>query len=583
MSEENSAPDLFDLKFLPAWVKEAPNDNRYADFAGEENVPPGARDRRDRRGGGERRERGPRPPRANEKGRDPRGRERRPADFPAREPRRQEESLPPAPAVEIRFAPAARVLENVLPQIKSGHLAYSVFSLARMFLDKPERYDVRLKAETATLFQSGELGPVASDRRLLENGAFVNQKDNFYRTETIQSEPIKGNFTSVARCRLSGTLLGPTNHHAYQAHLRGLYEQRFSRRMSFPDYQRQIEIVTDPEIVEKWKEEARSVTTYVTLLEDPPKTFSNAAETERHFRQNYLPGLIAESAEVTLGGAASRRLPDRALNLVIENAWSQEFRSPTKMMQELIGAFRQSALHIFRHRKGMLFVSSLRPKAFSQDTSSLSTAMAAILAALRENAGVSRNQLLEKLPHDGATEAEAVEKRKLALASNLHWLIREGHVIEFNDGALDLPRAKSPASVTPADRKNGKAVKPSSNNSPEDQPQEAPAASAAETPASAMQAPASTTDAPSVSAEEVSGQSPSPDVNPASPDYAAASSAEDVGQELEPTPVQEIPAQEQEPVAESVETNTGASGGASDEPEPAEKSVEEKTPPAGPS
>ena len=40
---------------------------------------------------------------------------------------------------------------------------------------------------------------------------------------------------------------------------------------------------------------------------------------------------------------------------------------------------------------------------------------------------------------------EGAEKKKLALASDLHWLISEGHVIEFNDGALDLARSKSPA------------------------------------------------------------------------------------------------------------------------------------------
>jgi hypothetical protein len=253
--------------------------------------------------------------------------------------------------MEVRFVPAAHVLESVLAQIKAGHVAYSVFSLGRMFLDKPERYDVRLKAKEAQLFQLGENGPVASDQRVLENGAFVGQKDNFYRTDVTQSEPIKGNFTSVARCRLSGTLLGPTNHHAYQPQLRSLYEQRFSRRMSFPDYQRQIEIVSDPETVERWKEEARNVTTYVTLKEEPPLTFNSAAETERHFRQNYLPGLLRQSEEMAVDGVISRRLFDRSLGRLIEDAWAQEYRSPSKMMQELIGAFRQAGLHVFRHRK----------------------------------------------------------------------------------------------------------------------------------------------------------------------------------------------------------------------------------------
>jgi nucleotide-binding universal stress UspA family protein len=38
--------------------------------------------------------------------------------------------------------------------------------------------------------------------------------------------------------------------------------------------------------------------------------------------------------------------------------------------------------------------------------------------------------------------AEEIERAKLALASDLLWLISAGHVIEFNDGSLDLPRAK---------------------------------------------------------------------------------------------------------------------------------------------
>jgi hypothetical protein len=34
------------------------------------------------------------------------------------------------------------------------------------------------------------------------------------------------------------------------------------------------------------------------------------------------------------------------------------------------------------------------------------------------------------------------------LASDLHWLISAGHVIEFNDGSLDLPRAKATQGTT---------------------------------------------------------------------------------------------------------------------------------------
>jgi hypothetical protein len=290
-----------------------------------------------------------------------------------------------------------------------------------------------------------------------------------------QSEPIKGNFTSVARCRLSGVLLGPPNHHAYQPQLRSLYEQRFSRRMSFPEYQRQIEIVANPEAVERWKEEARSVTTYVTLQEPPPLTFKSAAETERHFRQTYLPGLLRSSADLTVDGVVSRRLADRSLGRVIEDAWAHEYRSPSKMMQELIGAFRQVGLHVFRHRKGMLFVSPVRARPFKHGTASVSPAVVAILEALTGKPGINRKQLLERLPQEEGAEPGSEERRKLALASDLHWLISEGHVIEFNDGALDLPRIKSaafhvPASAAPVSAPNGSTDEFASPNQLEEVP-----------------------------------------------------------------------------------------------------------------
>ena len=44
----------------------------------------------------------------------------------------------------ILFLPRQSVFENVVAQIKSGSVAYSLFVLARLFLEKPGRYEVRL-------------------------------------------------------------------------------------------------------------------------------------------------------------------------------------------------------------------------------------------------------------------------------------------------------------------------------------------------------------------------------------------------------------------------------------------------------
>lgn len=443
MSSETTPADLLDLKMLPAWASETARPNDYANFAGEEFSP---RDRGERGGDG-RRDRPRRPPASRDGGKErrPRPERRRDDSGPAPVHRERERETMVLPPVAVRFLPHVVAFNNVAEQIKSGSVAYSVFALARLFLDKPERYRVHVQGnEGATLYQLGEDGAVATDRKVIEGSAFDGKLEEYFTVATTQSEPLKGNFTNVARCRLSGTLLGPTNHHAYQPQLRNLYEQRFSRRMSFADYQRQIDVVSDPAAIEQWKEQARSVTSYTTINEDPPLTFASLAEAERHFRQMHLPQLVREAGEVTVSGVTSRKLADRALGRVIENAWALEIRSPSKMMQELAGGLRAAGLNIFRHRRGMLYVSPIRARAFGHERDSVSPSVNAILEKVSATPGIGRKLLAEQMAPASEDAAEA-ERVKRALVSDLRWLISEGYVIEFNDGSLDLPRTKPPA------------------------------------------------------------------------------------------------------------------------------------------
>ena len=438
--------DLIDLKFLPAWVKEDWSAARHAGFEGEEQQAhwsPEGMERRPRpprhRRGDEKNHR--RPDRGERKERKPIDRRdrKRSGDFSAR---REAPAPLVLPQLDVHFLPQVAAFENVAAQIKTGTAAYSVYALARLFLQKPERYHVRVKTKNASLlFRLGESKAIATNRNALENSAFRLLRDNFYTANVTLNDPIRGDFSSVARERTTGTLLGPTNHHGYQPQLRRLYEQRFSRRMSFTDFQRQIEIVSDPALVEQWKEEARKVTTFTTQQEEPPHTFNAETEAERHFREKYLPTLISETGEAEIDGVTSRKLSDRGIARLIENAWAVEVRSPSNMMQELAGRFRGAGLQIFRHRKGMLFVSPIRLKAI--DETVVSDSVRHILETLKASPRINRKELAEKLIGPDTEVAEA-EKTKLALASDLHWMIREGHVIEFNDGSLDLPRAKPP-------------------------------------------------------------------------------------------------------------------------------------------
>ena len=248
------AADLLDLKLLPAWVKEPVEAKRYEDVEGEHALERPARHHR-----GAPTHRGRRPTR--DSGRSQAGVQRRITKAGKHEARRRrfepdrhsarrgraedrpraEEHLPVTRTplqITIRFLPYSPAFESVVAQIKSGSVAYSLYALARLFLEKPERYDVRLTAKAESpLYRLGDNGALSLNREFLEQHAFRLAQSHFYRIDVTESEPIKGNFSNIARCRLSGALLGPTNHHNYQLQLRSLYEQRFSRRMSFADYQ----------------------------------------------------------------------------------------------------------------------------------------------------------------------------------------------------------------------------------------------------------------------------------------------------------------------------------------------------------
>jgi hypothetical protein len=461
-----------DLRLTPDWLKESEPGNRYADYDGDDPQDRHHRGRRDRRDDRPRRTPPPtdRPRRAQSdkapaaNNRPPQTPQRptetggpkpfRSSDRP-RLQRREEQTLrpevEPAP-VQIDFLPEERAFTKIIQQIKQGHIAYPLFGLARMFLERPERHRIRVRSldNHTMIHQFGDDGPVAMDPTALERNAFNEKREEFYGTQIIEKEPIKGNFTSIARCTLSGKLLGPTNYHAFQPALRALYEQRFSRRMSFDDYRRAIEISSDPQLVEQWKEEARKSVTFQTKDQENPAAFDNLGAVEQHFRTNYLPGLVRRCLATELSGDTARHLPDRGIIAAIRKARDRENRFPAQIAGALRHGLNQAGLHVFKHKKRILYISTVRPQVFDANQASVSPGLSAILSTIKSYPKISRKQLAEKvlakLIGEKSTDesSEQYQRAKTTLATDLIWLAKAGHVIEFADGTLDLPLPPRP-------------------------------------------------------------------------------------------------------------------------------------------
>ncbi len=341
--------------------------------------------------------------------------------------------------MKVEFLPEPNAAAGIARQIKSSGRAFPVFGTAKLFLDRPERHLVRITSSdpAVSLFQVGD-GPVVFDRAAVERNAFHHAKDEYYAEETVQGEPIKGNFSNVARCRSAGVLLGPTNHHGYQPALRKLYEERFSRRMSFQDFQQyEIETVSDEQTVADWKEQARTTTTFVTKQEAEPVTFKTAFDTEQHFKKTYLPQLVKSGVTLECSGQASRAGADRHVSGAVRAAWETESRFPQQMVNALRPYFSEAGLTFFKHRKRMLFVCTVKPLRHPAGEV-FSDGITSILQTVEAAPRIKRPQLAAKILGP-AQEAPETLVRKSQLASDLHYLIQMGHVIEFSDGALELP------------------------------------------------------------------------------------------------------------------------------------------------
>jgi hypothetical protein len=462
-----------DLRLTPDWLKESESVNRYADYADEDPDGRGNRGRRERRDDRPRRpnqnrqRRDGSPGRRDASGPNRPGSQQRPArphgqasrdtspsshrervtDAPRRDREEPVQDQVEPAAVQVDFLPEERAFSKVIQQIKQGHAAYPLFGLARMFLERPERHRVRIRSlnDSVMLYQLGDDGPIAMEMAALERIAFSEKKDDFYTSEIVEKEPIKGNFTSVARCGLSGRLLGPTNYHTFQKVIRSLYEQRFSRRMSFEEYRRSIEITSDPELVNQWKEEARKVVNYTTKDEENPAAFENVAAMEQHFRANHLEELIKPCLAAEVSGDVARHLPDRSIIAAIRRARERENRFPAQMAGALRHGLNQAGLHVFKHKKRILYISTIRPQLFDPNQAKVSSGLEAILASLRSYPRITRKQLAEKvlkrLLGEKSTDENSPEylQAKNSLPTDLLWLAKAGHVIEFADGTLDLP------------------------------------------------------------------------------------------------------------------------------------------------
>ena len=428
---------LVNLNFVPQWARQSPQANPYARHEGHER-----RDDRPERQSRREISRGPRPPSPGDRRGPPRG-DRNGPRFPPREERVERRfAPPPPPPVQIAFIPERERLARLVHDMHAARRAWPIAEIANRFLANLDACLVKVETYAAPrqepggkggtfLYQCSECQAIFLDPGAAEGHVMAKHLDKLFTREDILAEPPAGNFTCVARCRMSGELLGPTNHHGYQEKLQALYRDRYAH-MSLDEYRTTIETSRDPAMIEKWKEDSRKQTVYKAKgVENAPAL--KRAEAEAEFRAKALPGMIQRAHRFITPARGTRDWDDDGLRRAIQDTWQRESRFPASLMFALRPAFKHMHLHLFKVGGGITFVTPIQPHALAP--AHAVAPIREVLEFLHAHPGCTRQQMSEGLRPGAASESPEV----IAVLSPLRWLIDRGHVIEFYDGTLAVP------------------------------------------------------------------------------------------------------------------------------------------------
>ena len=622
MSEAKNTDPLkeldLDLEFLPAWAQK-PNDAKpFANYAGEERSRARGRgdwgdrtsrqrdDNRGRdfkgRGSGDNK-------RDGDRGRGPGGSRdgsQRP-EFKKHDGKRpfdkkggfRRNDSPPRPPLELDVAlqPEKNGVESLARQIKHTGRSYPLFDIARLILAKPERYLVVLKtrkkedgsvAQPLFFCQVDETVWLSEDQAL--DHVLSRHFDTFYKKEKTEIDPPKGTYTFVAQCGMSDQILGPPNYHGYQDKLRALHADRFPR-LPFDVFKSRVKIVHDEEVVKQWLADQSWKTEYIAINLPEEARLESREAVREHFREHHQSNLISSVSDVALKASVfNKKTPPRMQNLV-RYAIDDQRRFPLKIVNMLSQEFSSHGLQFFKRKKSVTHVSVSRPHHLNLEQTPVSDSIRNIVTFVVDNQNCTRRMILDKFvpepdkPESAEVPAEGdapkpdtpLSPERTAILSDLHWLVHQGHVVEYANGQMEIapkPQPPQQKKKKPRPAKKPKAEPPVTGGTSLTSSQ-----TQAEAPSAEETKPAETPE-PSAAAEgaptepEASAAAEEPPTEPTEPEASAA--AEESPTEPEASAVaEEPPTEPTEPEASAVAEeppNEPEASAAAEEPSAAEES-----------
>jgi hypothetical protein len=247
--------------------------------------------------------------------------------------------------------------------------------------------------------------------------------------------------------------------------------------------------------------------------------------------------LVRVEESITLEGPQAQSLQNRPFPALIRRAWDEQSRFPIKVVNVLSQQFARQGLHFFKVNKSVTHVAVARPRYLDMEATPVSDSVQKIVQFIETHPKTTRRKLIQEfVPNapttaattpaapapapavspegapapaegvapataeaagDAQTPAAAPSAQTVApspeleaLVRDLHWLVHQGHVIEFANGQLETakkpaPRPEKKKKETPAVAADGTTASAEgsvSTETPEAAPVESSASATSEVP-----------------------------------------------------------------------------------------------------
>lgn len=380
---------------------------------------------------------------------------------------------------DVGFYPDDDGFATIIKALRTNHITYELFEVARIFLEKSERYVASVTRKSADGERAEQVAvaipdgmPFETEEEAIQH-VISNHVDAFFVQEEIETEPPSGNFPFVNRCGLTKKILGPPNYHRYEEFVSQHFQTQISSA-SFERFQSAIVQDRDEEAVNEWRESMKKTIRYSTKPEEgeTAETFDTLKEAVVYLRTTQRDKMVKTVNYARVPGVTLDKFPISEASRAVSGELARQLRFPLKTANLIRGRLRREKFSIYkRGSKGVTYICAAK-RNFRKPGQIMSDSLDRLIHYVEVNANIKLKDLASQYESWSKEKHPDVEYDEKKLFQDIHWLIADGYITHFSDDSLIAQPILDEKSSEGYDSKDqSKAEKPMAASKEEETPE----------------------------------------------------------------------------------------------------------------